>query len=485
MAKVKNPITFAGLYKISPKTLNKLRVVNPTLDVDTKLFIDPLLLENSKHSEMHTARKQYIGYFETAVKLLARSQGYNDVPWRNARRLFEFEEIRGTCLGYSAASIFGNAFGPKLIERVMDTAKAIVNLGISDPDLFVAMALLEDDIGPDRISDMTTNVIIDSIISFNARILNILKKIPTEEFTILDRKCSLPRNPYQTRRIPIILVPDDIVRPLPIVTDWDEVCNIAAENDRLRNRVNRDIAEIWKTKAKRDKERLKEEALHSKTAFQTLLDVIHEVPHRPYNVQEDPEGLIKWAEVARIFSDEYPLKIKKPTTTNLDKALEIVKVIVNQFKQLIENNGLWKNLYHNGKPLKEKYAQRLFFAIAYAYCKANKLDVTPEADSGNGPVDFKFSGGFDSRVLVEVKLSTNRKLVHGYETQLEVYKESEETMRAIYLVIDLGMTQKKRNQLFKVSNEASGRGDPLSDIVFVDGSIKASASKRKSIKAKL
>jgi hypothetical protein len=71
-------------------------------------------------------------------------------------------------------------------------------------------------------------------------------------------------------------------------------------------------------------------------------------------------------------------------------------------------------LYHAGSPRPEKAAQRLFFAIAYAYCKANNLDVTPEADTGNGPVDFKVSLGFTGRVLVEIKLSTNTKLVRGY-----------------------------------------------------------------------
>src|SRR4051812_30127938 len=39
----------------------------------------------------------------------------------------------------------------------MTTAKQIVELGVEDPDLFVAMALFEEGVGPDRVSDMTTN----------------------------------------------------------------------------------------------------------------------------------------------------------------------------------------------------------------------------------------------------------------------------------------------------------------------------------------
>ncbi len=87
----------------------------------------------------------------------------------------------------------------------------------------------------------------------------------------------------------------------------------------------------------------------------------------------------------------------------------------------------WKSLWYKNKRLPEKYAQRLFFAVAYNYCKVNNLDITLEADSGTGPVDFKLSTGFDSRVLVEVKLSSNGKLVAGYQKQLESYKAAEET----------------------------------------------------------
>src|SRR2546430_8635948 len=50
----------------------------------------------------------------------------------------------------------------------------------------------------------------------------------------------------------------------------------------------------------------------------------------------------------------------------------------------------------------------------YAYCVANNLEITPEADTGSGVVDFKFAASYVTRVLVETKLSNNKKLVHGY-----------------------------------------------------------------------
>jgi len=80
---------------------------------------------------------------------------------------------------------------------------------------------------------------------------------------------------------------------------------------------------------------------------------------------------------------------------------------------------------------------------------------------------------------VEIKLSTNNKVVQGYETQLETYKASQQTTRAFYVVIDVGGMGKKLERLTEVRNAAQANGRPLSDLVVVDGTLKASASKRK------
>ena len=61
---------------------------------------------------------------------------------------------------------------------------------------------------------------------------------------------------------------------------------------------------------------------------------------------------------------------------------------------------------------------------------------------------------------------------------MEVYKRAEETMKAFYLVIDVGGMGNKDYRLFKMRNEASAKGYPLSDLEFVDANLKPSASKR-------
>jgi hypothetical protein len=480
MPKVRNPTTFSAHFRLDPAQLYGLGVFDPTLEIDTKLFIDPLLIPHSRHEEIcDAAVREHRVHFEQVIKFLAATAKPEDVAWRTARRLLEFHELRGTCLGYGAASIAGSGFGRNLTERVLLVGKEIVDLGITDPDLFSAMALFEAKVGADRISDMATNVVRRALTAFNSRMLGELG-LRGETFGLRDIRGEFLRNPFQMRRTPIILVPTDILRKLPIARDWDEIAEAADKTAALRRRVNEHIAEIWATKTRRDKAQLREQALASREAFQTLLDIIHGVPPRAYNSYADPDGLIAWARKGKEYATRFPLvlRVRKPISTAAD-VHKVVRQIVARFRHLVENNGLNQELYKgSGKPRHESTAQRLFFAIAYCYCEANNLDISPEVDTGTGKIDFRVSGGFDARVLVEVKLSTNSKLISGYRTQLEAYKTAERTARAIYLVIDVGAMGKKHERLVTERNAARARRAPLSDLEIVDGIIKPTASRR-------
>lgn len=181
------------------------------------------------------------------------------------------------------------------------------------------------------------------------------------------------------------------------------------------------------------------------------------------------------------ISRKYPINLDRYSNRMLsfENLKEVVNELLNQFKDLLENKGLWKQLWDDeGKPRKEKTVQSLFFAIAYAYCKANNIDLTPEADAGNGPVDFKLSHGFDSKIVVEIKLSTNSHLVHSYEKQLEIYKRADDTDEGIFLLIDVGRIGNKYNVVKRVRREFLEKHGKTSEIWYVDGTQKESASRR-------
>lgn len=475
MAKISQLETISSEFCIDPTRLKDLDIVDTQLTVDTNLFIDPLLLPASKHNEINTgAATAYEQRFEFIIKLLRNSAQKGDITWKKAEKLFNFSEVSWTCLGYSS-SVRGSGFGPELTSSTLDIASQIIKLGITDIDFFMGLSLLEEGIGPDRISDMTTNIILPHLIDFTIRNNQILK-IPTKQFSVNGTLFSLPENPYSKQ--PLIFVPRDIVRDLPIASDWSDIAKISRENEEYREKVSGGIGKIWSSMTKRQKNELKNSALQSKENFQQVLELLREIPKKPYDFDSDRNGEAFWTHLKDI-AKKFPLSttpLKK--INNIEEAKELIHTIIIQFQDLVENKGIWKELWSDEKkPRREKAAQRLFFVIAYSYCKANDLDVTPEADTGNGPVDFKFSSGFNTRIVVEIKLSTND-LNHGYTKQLEIYKKAEDTYEGIYLIIDVGGLGQKYNNIQKLRREAIETGQKTSAIYLIDGNRKESASKR-------
>ena len=190
----------------------------------------------------------------------------------------------------------------------------------------------------------------------------------------------------------------------------------------------------------------------------------------------DPLGESSWYEAAKSIVEKEPLRLERPRIADLADIKRLVLAICNQFKVLVENKGLNEVLYADGKPRKERIAQRLFLGIAEAYCKANDLDISPETNSGRGAVDFKFSAGYELRVIVETKLTTNCRLAHGYEKQIGEYKKAENNAAAIYLVIDNGGSVKHVADLVAIHNDALSSGVNNCDLILVNGRMKASAS---------
>ena len=239
------------------------------------------------------------------------------MPWRNAERLFQFKEPTETCLGYGDRTIHGSAIGASLRARLMLTAKQIVDLGISDPELFALLGLLEDDIGADRISDMTTHVIRPALLEFNGEVLPRLG-LPLESFEYYDREYQLVRNPLEKRKpTPVLLLPRDILRELPIAHDWSDVADAAGKNEALRQQVNVRIGEIWAIRTRREKEEARRAALSSRQAFETLLSCVDLCDKVPYNAIADPHGHYSWRQWLTRGAIEFPLEIARPDEENL------------------------------------------------------------------------------------------------------------------------------------------------------------------------
>ena len=206
-----------------------------------------------------------------------------------------------------------------------------------------------------------------------------------------------------------------------------------------------------------------------------LLEAYSKAKPEPYNFEEDRTGEVIWYRTAQNLLADSPLELKLNKNPTLDDVYLVVKQICIHFKELIENNGLSKLLYDDKDKRKhESASQLLFFGIACAYCYANNLDISPEADAGRGPVDFKISLGASAKVVVEIKLTSNNQLTHGYEKQLPIYQQAEKTTKGIYLVLYNDGITKSRWEKF--NNLVKSTQLKNIEVIVVNAIPKASAS---------
>lgn len=423
------PQRISGALGVEPAALAALGVFDRFVDVDSRLYVDPHLLESSSAPEMRRANSTLEKFWTDTVVVLRGVSVRHDVFWLRARRRLTFRERAHVGLGYASGSTAGAAIGSNLAARLTDTAVAIVRAGITDPKVFELVGLLEEKIGPDRISDMTVSIIYQHILQYTQRVSMELGAT-TKAFRFHDTDFRLPVGSGRKGGEPVLLLPRDVLRDLPVAFSWDDVDQICAYNDELRQRVNLQIGDNWKrATADNTKADLKRVLVNNPDVLRDLIEKYRQKPADPYDFNKDRLGETLWYEAAQRYAKHFPLDLGCSSPVAPESLIDIVRTICDHFRQLVESNGLCRIFWTDEKELRhERLAQLLFFAVADCYCKANNLDLSPESNSGRGPVDFKISQGYKSRVLVEVKWSTNPKLLKGYRTQLEIYGNAEQSL---------------------------------------------------------
>src|ERR1039458_9275817 len=163
-------ISASDYLNLAPSKFAATGAFDPVLNVDSLLFLDPLLLRKTRVPEFKQSYAKLEARFKGIGKLLRHSKGPGDPYWRQAERLFVFPEVEGLCIGYSSKGTGGAGMGGGLRSTVLETGKAIIDGGNQDPEIFELMGLFEKGVGRDRISDMVARVIIADIAAYTARV---------------------------------------------------------------------------------------------------------------------------------------------------------------------------------------------------------------------------------------------------------------------------------------------------------------------------
>ncbi|MES2930771.1 MAG: hypothetical protein V4665_03230 [Patescibacteria group bacterium] len=460
-------------FGISDSAYAKSGAFNPVIGVDSLFFVDSLLLSKTKVPEFKDALAEVRIYFSGVITLLRTE---NKKAREAAHKKLILREVRGIGIGYGNKRDDGSAIGPELARHLMLTAEELIKMGVNDPAIFEVMGLFEEDFGPDRLSDGLIRILLHRIYTYSERVT---KELKIKEIFIqktCEHNYTLAKHPLKDG--PLIFLPQGILRDLPLATSFEDISVVAAFNDELRQKFNSILAACFTQKdgKKPKKSEIRRYLLETKDRISTVVAAYQACNPEAYDFESDPAGLYLWPEKAKELVKANPLSI--PTKPKKKEDLEeIVQKIINAFKKFIETKGGWRSLYNDSKePLNESHARHFFYATALLYCESSDIDISPESNAGQGPVDFKLSTGHKEKIIVEVKLTSGH-VRQGYEKQTRIYEESEEAKASYFVVVQVIGKSKVLEEVLRMEEEEEKEGKKHPTIIVVDGREKPSASK--------
>lgn len=446
-------------------------VFDAVIDADSHYFINVTRLKDATTPEFVYSYKKINDYFGTIALLLdqAKEKTRKDRFYREALNRFEFSEVNGINLGFSQ-TLHGAAFGTGLRDIIISDAFDIVKAGTKRPEFFHLIGLFEDNVGPDRLSDMFATIIKTDIYAYTKRI-NLKLGITQENFPNEIFNNGVVFNPY--KRCDLLLIPKEILHELPIAHSWDDIDRVVSENEAIRREINFMVGEEWSKYASSQKKGyLKEHIFKVSEKCARVLEFYETLHESECNWEADLDYV-----ASRIFKSlknmgfgflQHSRDIQQVTS---DVAIEH---IIDIFKEWVENNRGWEEILSISTRKREKIVQRLVHLGAKEYIETNNLDISFESDAGNGPSDVKVSRGGD-KSLCEIKLSSNPQYLHGYQKQVNKYAEAECTDKLFYAFIDTGNPGRLRS-IKELHKRNLDNGVKCPKLIIIDSTEKESAS---------
>ena len=122
-ARIQNPILFSTHFGVTAQALAAAGLIDPFLNTDMPLFIDPVLLEKSSNKTVNTsAIARFCKHFKILVRMLAISKAENDAAWKGARRQLNLSEPPENGLGYGGSGRSGSSRPEDIREAILRTS---------------------------------------------------------------------------------------------------------------------------------------------------------------------------------------------------------------------------------------------------------------------------------------------------------------------------------------------------------------------------
>ena len=478
-------LLFSEYFEIDSEILDKYGALNICIDTDLPLFIDPFLMFSSEKEEYVELHEQVVGHL-IQLKELATNNPSTDI------RLFQFPEIKQNWLGLCKWGNNGRGLGPKFASDLIKAFNGFYsNFGnetVSSSSHIEKLTLVGAGIGRDFISDFTTNIMFEYLLSFTQEFaLNHLQENQRKEFSV---RCSFNSELMlwtpKTFILPYFYLEDGdfiLLTPLDILTkDEAFICHSdlrnqfrkitnALENSSLRDSINMYFQKRLPVQAKqKDIERAISATIRQ---FPEILD--YYISHKEKT--KDKAVKVSAGKIEKIKSElistlsEFCKKVLdssdffsiKPTT--YDAALQRALYL----KDVIENNDGYRIFYKSGKAIaSEDTIQRIFRLTWFA----TPFSVDSEVNNGRGPADYKISYGERDSTIVEFKLAASSSLKRNLLNQTETYKKASKTINDIKVI--LCYTSSEIANVNRILRSIKQEG--AENVVIIDATKKLSAS---------
>ena len=441
---------FSEVFDVNSTIIAEYGAVDISMVCDTPLFIDPMLIFNSKKKKYKQLHNEIIQYFHFLYKKSQQNLSRQEVDaW------FNFSEVPNNWLGYSLYGNKGLALGKKYADFLYQNVGFAMKQNHITQSIHVEkVMLLYEGSGKDKISDLTVNLIKHYLCEYTE---NFAKKYIEEE-----KRCKFPVDKaffnYDTesfvskeydlpfiineKGIPeyVLLTPRDILRyDEPAINREDfikshSVIRESIDNSSLRAFVNNYISKAvltYEEKQKKNKKTINEKTVSriEKRAFEELTHQYPELYDYYIKILENnPQQLID--KCNQEVSDQLErlevasknllsiIREKDLTVDNSLSAREEAKYRLKYFKHIIEDCDGYKCLHLNNVQIaNENDLQRLFRFVWYG--TIYKVDA--ESNNGRGQSDFIVSYGQKNQDIVEFKLASNSYLSHVFQ-QVKVYE---------------------------------------------------------------
>jgi hypothetical protein len=480
---------FSDYFEVDASVLDEYGAFNISVVTDLPLFIDPFLLFNSDKQKYQALHEDIIKYL-----IFLRDQAKPDLNPGLIKAWYTFKEVRQNWFGFTQFGNGGSGLGKDFAIALHGSLGSILsNFGeedVTQSSHLEKLTLIKSGVGRDNISDFTTNLIKDYLLTYTEKFAH--EHIDPKycaEHSVTRAKFNYQTKTWDTRKyyLPtidgdyVVLTPDDMltrddtwINHTDMINRFDHLPE-AVDDDQLRAQIE----EYFKSRLSEEPTRREraEAAQATIIKYRELIDLYIKLKEDNGD-QAQAVSLAKTEDTHRALVEQVRtaiLDLEQKTDfydrswTSYDEAYERVML----FRQYVENQDGYKLINRgNGQPFSNEPEVQLFFGLIWM---STDFDVNREPNNGRGPVDFKVSFGAKDKSLIEFKLASSTSIKRNLEKQVAIYEKANQTHTSVKVIICY--TAQDQVKLEKVLKELGLENDESIVAIDARSDNKVSASK--------